>query len=512
MNPSFPPQAQRLSTGVEGLDRVLRGGLPRGRVYLVEGSPGTGKTTLALQFLLEGVRQKEPVLYFALSESRLELEAVAASHGWSLEGVHLCEIVATADNGEPEEPYTLFHPSEVELSETTKTICAEVNRVEPVRAVIDSLAEMRLLAQEPLIYRRQVLGLKQFFVRRQCTVLLLDDRRPHNSDPHFQSLVHGIISLEQTTPAYGAKRRQLEVIKVRGVEFHDGRHDFVIRKGGIVVHPRLMAAEHPVPFNRGPFPSGVAELDTLLGGGLERGTSALVMGPSGAGKSTLTTQYLLAAAQRGEHGISYLFDEGQDNFLARADSLGLDLRHHVEAGRIQLVSVNPAELSPGEFAQRVRAGVEKERSRVVVIDSLNGYINAMLEERGLLVQLHELLAYLERQGVLSLLVMAQHGLVDSPVQTPLDVSYLADTVLLLRYFEAAGEVRKAISVVKKRTGGHETTIREFRLGPSGIRVGPPLREFQGVLTGTPTYHGEGGPLMRDESGAPGAKDDDDADA
>ncbi len=490
----------RLPTGIEGLDHILGGGLPQGRVYLVEGTPGTGKTTLALQFLLEGARRNESGLYFALSESRAELQAVAASHGWSLDDFTVREVIPVGEVAGPEEPYTIFHPSEVELGETIKTICQEVERLKPVRVVIDSLAEMRLLAQEPLVYRRQILALKQFFVGRNCTVLLLDDRHPSVADQHFHSLVHGIVMLDQATPVYGAKRRQLEVVKLRGIKYLDGLHDFSIQTGGLAVYPRLVAAEHRAPFERGPFPSGVPELDALLGGGLERGTSTLLMGPSGVGKSTLAAQYVLAAAERGQHAVVYLFDEGVENFLARTTGLGLDVRGQVQAGRVSLRQVNPAQLSPGEFAQQVRACVEKENSSVVVIDSLNGYLNAMPAERWLLVQLHELLSYLDQRGMVSLLVMAQHGLVGSNMESPVDVSYLADTVLLLRYFEAAGEVRKAISVVKKRTGGHELTIREFRLGPRGVRLGQPMQEFQGILTGTPTYAGKEGPLLGETNG------------
>ncbi|HZT78593.1 MAG TPA: ATPase domain-containing protein, partial [Gemmataceae bacterium] len=445
MNPARPPVPDRLSTGLEGLDYILGGGLPRGRVYLVEGTPGTGKTTLALQFLLEGARQGEAGLYFALSESRAELEAVARSHGWSLDPFTTREVVPTRQATEPDEPYTIFHPSEVELGETIKIICQEVEKQKPLRVVIDSLAEMRLLAQEPLVYRRQILALKQFFVGRNCTALLLDDRPSSTNDQHFHSLVNGILLLDQTTPVYGAKRRQLEVVKLRGVKYLDGLHDFTIQTGGLVVYPRLVAAEHPAPFERSPFASGLAELDALLGGGLERGTSTLVMGSSGVGKSTLAAQYALTAAERGERAVVYLFDEGSDNFLARTTGLGMNLRPHIEAGRVALCPINPAQLSPGQFAQQVRACVENEKSSVVVIDSLNGYLNAMPGERWLLVQLHELLSYLDQRGLVSLLIMAQHGLVGSHMETPVDVSYLADTVLLLRYFEAMGEVRKAIS-------------------------------------------------------------------
>jgi circadian clock protein KaiC len=507
MNPTASGN-DRLSTGLEGLDHILGGGLPRGRVYLVEGAPGTGKTTLAVQFLLEGARVREPALYFALSESRQELQAVAQSHGWSLDAVTVCEVLPIGEGAEAEEPYTIFHPSEVELGQAVGAICREVEALRPVRVVIDSLAEMRLLAQEPLVYRRQILALKQFFVGRNCTVLLLDDRHPSAAETpfpglmhgSFHSLVHGIVRLEQATPVYGAKRRQLEVVKLRGVKYLDGLHDYCIRTGGLCVYPRLVAAEHHTPFERGPYPSGLAELDALLGGGVERGTSTLLIGPSGVGKSTVAMQYAQAAAGRGEHAVVYLFDEGFANYLARAAGLGMDLTAAVRAGHVSVRPVNPAQLSPGEFAQQVRAGVEQERSTVVIIDSLNGYLNAMPEERWLLVQLHELLAYLGQRGTVGILVMAQHGLVGSNVETPVDVSYLADTVLLLRYFEAAGEVRKAISVVKKRTGGHEPTIREFRVGPTGVRLGEPLQEFHGVLTGVPTYVGKAGPLLGEGNG------------
>jgi circadian clock protein KaiC len=495
-----PRPADRLSTGISGLDHILGGGLPASRVYLVEGTPGTGKTTLALQFLLEGVRRGERTLYFGLSETRRELEATAASHGWSLDVINIREVLTGSDVGEPDDPYTIFHPAEVELGATIKTICEEVEKIQPIRVVIDSLAEMRLLAQEPLVYRRQVLALKHFFVGRNCTVLMLDDRRPGAADQQFHSLVNGIITLDQSTPPYGAKRRRLEVVKLRGAKFIDGSHDFAILTGGVAVYPRVAVSDGQIEVDYGVFPSGLEKLDALLGGGLERGTSALIMGPSGVGKSTLAMQYVFAAAERGEHAVVYLFDEGIDSFLTRAAALGRDLRHYMNRGGVQLRQVNPAQLSPGEFAHHVRTCVENEKSRVVVIDSLNGYLNAMPAERWLLVHMHELLSYLRQQGALCLLVMAQHGLVGTNMETPVDVSYLADTVMLVRYFEAAGEVRKAISVVKKRTGVHELTIRELRLGPHGVRLGQPLQEFQGVLSGTPNYLGKAGPLLGETNG------------
>lgn len=500
MSTSTSPLNHRISTGLQGLDVILGGGLPAGRVYLLEGEPGTGKTTLALQFLMEGARLGEPGLYFALSETRAELDAVASSHGWSLERVNIREVIPAFKAAEPDEPYTIFHPAEMELGETIQSVCQQVEDMQPVRVVIDSLAEMRLLAQDPLVYRRQVLALKQSFVGRNCTVLMLDDRHPARGEQHFHSLVHGIIMLDQATPLYGAKRRQLEIVKLRGAQFVDGLHDFAIHRGGLEIYPRIVVSEQTGVAEREELPSGVEEIDALLGGGLERGTSTLLMGPSGVGKSTLTMQYVLAAAARGEHSVVYLFDESKNTFVARATGLGLNLQQYIESGHVALHQVNPARVSPGEFAHRVKTGVEAEDSGVVVIDSLNGYLNAMPADRWLLAQLHELLSFLNQRGAMSLMVMAQHGLVGSNMETPVDVSYLADTVLLMRYFEAKGEVRKAISVVKKRTGGHELTIREFRLGPRGIRLGAPLQEFQGVLTGTPTFLGSNGTLLNEANG------------
>lgn len=486
--------AARLSTGIPGLNAILGGGLPPNRLYLVHGEPGCGKTTLALQFLLAGVAAGESGLFVTLSETKDELEAVARSHGLSLDGIGVFEIRAGEDNLKPEEQYTAFHPSEVELGETVQTLLAEVERAKPARLVIDSLSEMRLLARDPVRYRRQIAALKQFFLSRGSTVLFLDDMASRASEHQFQTLAHGVVLLERYVPAYGRERRRLQVTKLRGVEYHGGYHDFTIRRGGMQVFPCLVAADHPQLPAAGQVASGVAELDTLLGGGPLRGTSALVIGPAGVGKSTVCLQYALAAGGRGEHATVFSFDEGRETTLVRSAALGMDLRPHAAAGTIDLQQIDPAMLSPGEFMSRVREAVERRRSRLIVIDSLNGYLNAMPGEKYLVIQMHELLTYLTQQGVLTLVVMAQHGLVGHQ-ESPVDVSYLADIVLLLRYFEHGGRVRKAISVVKNRGGGHEDAIREFQIGPVGVRVGDPLTAFQGVLGGTPAYTGEAGPLM-----------------
>lgn len=501
MSTPSAPEA-RANTGVPGLDEILGGGLPRGRVYLLEGLPGTGKTTLAMQFLLAGAAAREPVLYITLSETAAELRAVAESHGWSLDGVEVVEVaVVETEPAEGDPQYTLFHPAEVELSPTLDLIRQRAAAVKPTRVVVDSLAEMRLLAQDPLIYRRQILALKQFFVGRGCTVLFLDDRNPSLGELHFQSLVHGVITLDQLSPAYGAKRRRIEVVKLRGVQYRDGLHDYTIQRGGLAVFPRLVAAEHHRDFPSEALSGGVTELDALLGGGLEYGTSTLILGPAGSGKSTLASLYATAAAAKGQQVAFYVFDEAPRTLLVRSTGLGIDLPAQVRDGRVRIRQVDPAQLTPGEFAHAVRRAVESDGARVVVIDSLNGYTTAMPEERLLTAHLHELLTYLGQQGVLTILVMAQHGLLGQAMESPTDVSYLADTVVLLRYFEAGGEVRKAVSVVKKRGGGHESSIRELRVGPGGVRCGAPLFEFRGVLTGVPEYRGAARPLLGEGHGS-----------
>lgn len=474
----------RLGSGVEGLDDILAGGLPAGHLYLIEGDPGTGKTTLALQFLLAGASQGESVLYVTLSESARELEDVSASHGWSLEKVQIFELLPDEEHLRPERQYTVFHPSEVELGDTTKAIVAKVEEVNPKRVVIDSLSELRMLAQDPLRYRRQILAFKQYFSGKQCTVLLLDDRTNTDRDLQLQSIAHGVLSLENLPRDYGIKRRRMEVLKLRGSSFRDGFHDYGIRRGGLSIYPRLVAAEHKSEFPREQISSGIRELDALVGGGINRGTSTLVMGPAGAGKSTIAAKYAFAAMERGERAAVYLFDEGIPSYLSRLQSLGINAEPFLKNGQFLLHQIDVAELSPGEFAHRVHAAVEGDGARVVVIDSLNGFMNAMPGEKYLPMQLHELTTFLNQKGVASFMVLAQHGLIGREMQTPVDVSYLADSVLLLRFFEAKGEVRQAISMIKKRSGHHEKSIRELRLH-HGIIVGNPLFDFKGILTGVP---------------------------
>lgn len=482
-------------SGIEGLDDVLQGGLPAGAMYLVKGNPGVGKTTLALQFILAGQAAGETGLYITLSETRDELRAVAASHGWSLEGIALLELNAKV--GSPlEGEYTMYHPSEVELREAMSTLLEGVDRFGPTRVVFDSLSEIRLLAGDALHYRRQVLALKRHFAGKNCTVLLLDDHSGE-ADNHLESLAHGVVSLERHSPIYGRARRRLEVVKLRGVQFRDGYHDYTIERGGIRVYPRLVAAEHRSPVVTRCQPSGVAALDELMGGGLNCGTATLVMGPAGSGKSVLSTTYAIAAAQAGHNAIIFTFDEAAATAITRAETLGLPVQPLIDAGTLRIVQVDPVEMSPGQFAHGLRAAVERDHALVVVIDSLTGYLNSMPEEQFLVNQLHELLAFLGNRMVVTLLVATQHGLIGTAMNSPVDVSYLADTVILLRYFEAAGSVRNAISVVKRRTGPHERTLREFRVGAGGVHIGAPLREFHGVLLGTPTYVGASRPLFGD---------------
>jgi len=482
-----PLQAKlaRSKTGIPGLDDVLAGGLTPNRLYLVDGNPGAGKTTLSLQYLIEGVKQREKCLYITLSETREELLAGAASHGWSLEGIEIVELIAETQELDGDGQVTMYPAAEVELHETTRRILAAVERVNPSRVIFDSLSELRLLAQSSLRYRRQILALKQFFIGRDCTAILLDDRTSEGSDLHLQSIAHGVISLEQLAPLYGAARRRLRVIKFRGTDFRGGYHDFSIEYGGLRVFPRLVAIEHQQPFASERIKSGVTALDALLGGGPDRGTSTLLMGPAGSGKSTIAVQYAVAAAERGDHAVVFAFDESPATLEARSESLGIRFKEGKAAGHVRVEQIDPAEVSPGEFACLVRDAVETDQARVLVIDSLNGYMNAMPEEKFLTAQLHELLTYLGRQGVTTLLVVAQHGLVGSHMQSPVDTSYLADSVILLRYFEHAGKVKKAISVVKKRSGAHEESIRELWFDSAGIHLSEPLSDFRGILSGIP---------------------------
>lgn len=486
----------RISTGNAGLDDILDGGFDRNRLYLYEGRPGTGKTTIALQFLLEGVRNGERVLYVTLSETQQELRLVARRHGWSMDGIDVFELVPPEASLDPDRELTILHPSELELSETTKLIFEQVAAINPTRLVLDSLSELRLLAQNPLRYRRQVLALKHYFAQRQCTVIVLDDLSSMATDLQLHSISHGVVLLEQVAIDYGAERRRLRVVKMRGIGFRGGFHDFTIKRGGLEIFPRLVAAEHHDRFVQGVVSSGNAEFDALVGGGLERGTSALLIGAAGVGKSSLALSYAIAAAQRGERAAFFAFDEGRGTINARARTLGLPFQEYVEAGLIKFQQIDPAELSPGEFAAIVRREVEEGQAKVVAIDSLNGYLNAMPDGRFLILQMHELLTYLGQSGVLTILVLAQHGLV-GPMETPLDLSYLSDAVIMLRYFEYAGSVRRALSVVKKRSGNHEHTIREFKLTAPGLSVGPPLAHFTGILSGSPHYTGDASPLLKE---------------
>jgi len=490
--------ARQIATGNEGLDVILRGGLPANRLYLLEGAPGTGKTTLALQFLRAGVEAGEKALYVTLSETREELAVVAASHGWDVDELDVFELGAMHDVFGEGRQQSVLHPWEMELSETIKLIEAEVERVRPSRVVFDSLSEMRLLAQDSLRYRRQVLALKQFFSGRNTTVILVDDMTgaADGTDAHLHSLCHGVVTLERLTLDFGAARRRLQVQKLRGVDFMAGYHDLNIIKGGLAIYPRLIAADHHAVYVGEPVSSGVPALDALMNGGPLRGTSTLISGPAGTGKTTIALQYAHAACERGERATIYQFDERIGTLAARAKAFHLDIQKHIDAGALVVQQIDPAELSPGEFAARVRSEIEDRQVRLIVIDSLNGYLSAMPQEQQLILQLHELLSYLNQKGVATILINPQQGLLGT-MSTNLNVSYIADAVFLLRFFEADGRIRKAISVLKNRAGQHEDAIREFRIDAQGVRVGEPLVAFRGVLTGTPEYTGERGPLMED---------------
>jgi circadian clock protein KaiC len=485
-----PDLLERISTGIEGLDDILNGGLPGGHLYLVEGDPGTGKTTLALQFLLQGIRLGERVIYVTLSESKAELEQVARSHGWPTDSLGIYEMVPPQDDLSGEAQYTVFHPSEVELADTITAILEQVDINKPQRVVFDSLSELRMLARDPLRYRRQILALKRHFAGRACTVLLLDDRTAEGShDLQLQSIAHGVIIMQSLERDFGIKRRRMEVRKLRGSSFREGFHDYTIQTGGLSIYPRLIASEHKPGFVRKPVASGVRELDDLFGGGIDTGTSTLFMGPAGCGKSTVALRYALSSAERGEKAVIFTFDEAFATLIERAKGLGMDTATYLSNGKLEIQQVDPAELAPGEFVARVRRMVEEENLRVLVVDSMNGFLNAMPHEQFLAMQLHELLSYLSQQGVATILTLAQHGFIGSNMPTPVDVSYLADSVLLFRYFEFGGEIRQALSVVKKRSGPHEHAIRELKLYAGGVLVGRSLKEFSGVLTGVPNFNG-----------------------
>ena len=491
-------KGERSSTGVPGLDEVLHGGLIRNRFYLVDGDPGAGKTTLALQYLLAGASAGERCLYVTLSETREELLAGAESHGWSLDSIEIVELIADDRDLASGDEITMYHPSEVELTETTRRVLEAVERTKPARMVFDSLSELRLLAQSSLRYRRQILALKQFFTGRNCTVLLLDDRTAEGPDMQLQSIAHGVISLSHSTPGYGKALRQMKVVKFRGSDFHSGQQDFSIQAGGITVFPRLTAQQHVTAFRREGLASGVAALDELLGGGIDRGTATLLVGPAGTGKSTVALQFAAAAAARGDHAAVFAFEETKSLLLDRAAALGMSIVEGTGAGQVFVRQIDPAEVSPGEFAHAVRLAVEERGARVVIIDSLNGYLNAMPEDRFLTAQLHELLAYLNNRGVATFLVAAQSGMLAVGMRSLIDASYLADSVIMLRMFELKGSVKKAISVIKKRSGRHEETIRQISFDERGVHLSEPLTYLRGVLTGVPVD-------SRSESAEPGHK-------
>lgn len=492
----------RLKSGIDGLDDILHGGFPRGYLYLIEGDPGTGKTTMGLQFLLEGIRNGEKVLYVTLSESRRELDQVVKSHGWSMEGLEIFEMIPPDDDLTPESQYTVFHPSEVELAETVGAILRKVEEVAPQRLVFDSLAEIRMLARDPLRYRRQIMALKRKVSGGNITVLLLDDRTSGRDELQLQSIAHGVVAMQILGRDYGIIRRRLAIHKLRGSAFREGYHDYVIRKGGLSIFPRLIAAEHNPGFERKRVPSGLPALDDLLQGGLDTGTSTLLIGPAGCGKSTIAFRYAWSAARRGEKAMFFTFDESLPTALDRARGLGMNPDELISQGTLRIQQVDPAELSPGEFIAEIRNLVDRENLRLLIIDSMNGLLNAMPDEQYLAMQLHELFAYVGQQGIATIITLAQTGVIGTGMHSPVDVSYLADTILLFRYFERAGQIRQAISVVKKRSGSHERTIRELFMERGEVRLGKPLAEFEGVLTGVPKLLNaaiaqEGGPASGD---------------
>jgi circadian clock protein KaiC len=479
-------------TGIAGLDDILGGGLPIGHMYLVEGESGAGKTTVGLHFLLEGRERGETCLWITMSETERELHAAAKSHGWELQNIHILNLVLTKEVLKSEEQYTFFSPADVELTDTTRQILDTVKRLRPARVVFDPFSDIRYLARETLGYRRQILALRDFFSEQNCTVLLMQEMtRGSPGDIQAEALTHGYLTLHQESPQYGGQRRRLRIHKMRGIPFLGGYHDFAIQKGGIRVYPRLVPAEYHAEPPDETVSTGLQELDQLLGGGCERGSSLLILGAAGVGKSTVAAQCALAAAVRGEKVLVFMFDETVRAFMSRSRRLGLTLDPQVSSGLIRLQQIDSAEFSPGEFAQLVVAAVDRDAVQTIIIDSLSGYINAMPEERFLATHIHELLTFLSYRNVVTVMTLVQHGMLGDQVQSPVDLSYLADTVMLIRYFEAFGAVRRALSVVKKRTGPHEVLIRELLIRDgSGIALGEPLKRFQGVLSGRPTFTGD----------------------
>jgi circadian clock protein KaiC len=489
------PATPRMSTGIAGLDTILGGGLTPQRIYLVEGTPGTGKTTVGLQYLLDGVASGERGLYITLSETKDELESVAASHGWSIDAFSIVELASDTEL-DADSQQSIFHSSDVELGETSRKVMARVDEYKPARVVFDSLSELRLLAQNPLRYRRQILALKQFFSTRACTVLLLDDRSAVTSDQQLHSIAHGVIRLEQLPQEFGKERRRVSIVKMRGIKFRGGFHDYVLDTGGIVIYPRLVASDHSGQFTPTIHSTGMAGVDALLGGGLAAGTNTLLVGPSGIGKTTLAARSLLAALERGQQASLYLFDEGLGTFFARTAALDMDLTPYVATGQLKVMHIDPAELAPGEFAHMLRADVEAMGARFIVIDSLNAYMQSMPGEQYLILQMHELLSYLNGQGVTTVLILGQHGLIGE-IRADVDLSYLSDATVMLRFFESNGRLHRAITAIKSRVSDHALTIHELRISAGGIEVGDALEGFEGVLTGLPTYRGAT-PMIRDD--------------